>query len=80
MKLCNVIMKISRIRWELSRRYSIKKMDEEFKVSEEDGRKNLLCKITERGLFFYHSSYEAWWQDSGLLSYLLTGQAVIVDE
>ena len=57
-----------------------KKLGEEFKVDEEECRKNLICKITERGLFFYHDSYEAWWQDSGLLSELITGEAVIIDE
>ena len=33
----------------------------------------------KRGLFFYHGSYKAWWLDSGLLSELITGEAVIVD-
>jgi hypothetical protein len=55
------------------------KLNEEFIVNDEY-RKKMICKITERGLFFYHSSYEAWWQDSGLLSELITGEAVIVDE
>ena len=57
-----------------------KKLGEEFIVDEKEGRKNLICKITEKGLFFYHDSYEAWWQDSGLLSELITGRAVIVDD
>ena len=57
-----------------------KELNEEFVVNEEEGRKNLICKITDKGLFFYHSSYEAWWQDSGLLSELITGEAVIIDE
>ena len=56
-----------------------KKLGEEFRVDEKDCRKNMICKITERGLFFYHSNYEAWWKDSGLLSELITGEAVIVD-
>lgn len=54
------------------------KLDEEFIVYNEY-RKNMTCKITEKGLFFYHGSYDAWWQDSGLLSELITGEAVIVD-
>lgn len=57
-----------------------KKLGEEFRVDEKNCRKNMICKITEKGLFFYHTTYEAWWQDSGLLSDLITGEAVIVDE
>ena len=57
-----------------------KRLGEEFIVNEEECRKNLICKMTERGLFFYHGSYKAWWQDSGLLSELITGEAVIVDD
>ena len=56
-----------------------KQLGEEFIVNDEY-RKKMICKITERGLFFYHGSYEAWWQDSGLLSELITGEAVIVNE
>ena len=56
-----------------------KKLGEEFIVNDEY-RKKMICKITERGLFFYHGSYEAWWQDSGLLSELITGEAVITNE
>ena len=55
------------------------KLDEEIIVYDEY-RKKMTCKITEKGLFFYHSSYDAWWQDSGLLSELITGEAVIVDD
>ena len=54
------------------------KLDEEFIVYDEY-RKKMICKITERGLFFYHGSYEAWWQDSGLLSELIRGEAVIAE-
>ena len=53
------------------------KLDEEFIVNDEY-RKKMICKITERGLFFYHGINEAWWQDSELLSKLLTGEAVIL--
>jgi len=56
-----------------------KKLDEEFIVNDEY-RKKMICKITERGLFFYYGAYEAWWQDSGLLSELLIGKAVIINE
>ena len=56
-----------------------KELGEEFVVNDEY-RKKMICKITERGLFFYHGSYEAWWQDSGLLSELITGEAVIVND
>lgn len=56
-----------------------KELGKEFIVNDEY-RKKMICKITERGLFFYHDSYEAWWQDSGLLSELITGEAVITNE
>ncbi len=55
-----------------------KKLGEEFIVNDEY-RKKMICKITERGLLFFHGSYEAWWQDSRLLSELITGEAVIVN-
>jgi hypothetical protein len=55
------------------------KLDEEF-IAYDEYRKKMICKITERGLFFYHGINEAWWQDSGLLSELITGEAVIINE
>jgi hypothetical protein len=55
------------------------KLDEEF-IASDEYRKKMICKITERGLFFYYCSREVWWKDSGLLSDLIKGEAVILDE
>lgn len=45
--------------------------------------KYMYCKgcplLDKKSGGFYHGINEAWWQDSGLLSELITGEAVIYD-